>query len=153
MWHGHLAHDPRAGSPCHFYNRPLPLVSGVCENLSGIENWHPISKKQKERTMKKFIVLSILLLPVAPMAHAERMINGVRVLTTKEELIDPSRSAVIVVDMQNGWCSTQGMGERGNVQTPPADPNKHAVKPAYAEQVKNTQKLIARARKAGVPIV
>ncbi len=94
--------------------------------------------------------LVVLLFPA--LAFCERIINGVRVLTTIDELVDPTHTAVIVVDMQNEILSSQG-GYRRKDQSAEPDPQKHEVVPAYKGQVKGLAQFLQRAREMGVMVV
>ena len=99
--------------------------------------------------MKRFalFLLALLILPATGMAMRE--VEGIQVPETFEELIDPEHTAVIVIDMQNDWVSTQGQAHR---KTEKPDAAKHKIMPHYAEQVKQIQKFLKAAREAGVQI-
>lgn len=99
--------------------------------------------------MKKLtsIILALLILPA--FSQAMREVEGIAVPETFEELIDPKYSAVIVIDMQNDWVSTQGQAHR---ETDEPDPDKHAIVQPYAEHVKRIRKFLKAARGAGVQI-
>jgi nicotinamidase-related amidase len=101
--------------------------------------------------MKKGIAFAILLCLLAVVTPAKRIINGVEMLTEPNELVNPDTTAVLVIDMQNENCSTEGGCGRAD-RSIPADPVRHKVRPEYAEQVENTEKFLAAARKAGVLI-
>ena len=95
--------------------------------------------------------LSILVVLLPVNAGAERVINGVVVLTETEELVDPAHTAILVIDLQNDWVSSEGGCGRAD-RAIPTDPARHTVRLEYAEQVQNTEKLLAAAREAGVLI-
>ena len=97
-----------------------------------------------------FIFLALLANPLP--IQAATVINGVEVLTEVEELTDPTHSAVIVVDMQNEWVSTQGGVVRDDREAPP-DISKHEIVPSYAEQVKRMQRFLKAVRKKGIPVL
>ena len=101
--------------------------------------------------MKKVLVSTILLFLLAVTTPAKRIINGVEMLIELEELVEPDTTAVLVIDMQNEKCSTEGGCCRTD-RSIPADPDRHSVRPEYMKQVKNTEKFLAAARKAGVLI-
>ena len=102
--------------------------------------------------MNKFILILSLIVLLPVNAVAERVINGVKVLTKTEELVDTAHSAVLVIDMQNDWVSTEGRFSREDKSTP-ADPSKHKVTPTYEQQIRDLQPFLARARKEGLPII
>jgi ureidoacrylate peracid hydrolase len=97
------------------------------------------------------LILSLMFTLSAPIS-ADRSVNGVHVLTTLEEMVDPATSAVIVVDMQNGIVSAQGQCQRKDKSTNP-DPAKHEVVEHYREQVKNIQAFLKRARDLKIPVI
>lgn len=99
--------------------------------------------------MKRCVLVLSMLLAFASWVHAERYVNGVWVPTTIEELVDPERTAIIVVDMQNEICSTQG-GYWREDRSAEADPEKHEVLPQYRDQVENLSKFLERAREMGI---
>jgi nicotinamidase-related amidase len=66
-------------------------------------------------------------------------INGVRVLTTIEELVDPARTAVIVIDMQNEIVASQGTYSEAGADVS----NVAAIVPGIG-------RLLAAAREMGV---
>ena len=68
-----------------------------------------------------------------------RTINGVEVLTTIEELVDPPRTAVLVIDMQNEIVSERGGYARAGTDVSPV-----------AAIVPPIQRLLAAARGRGV---
>ena len=70
-----------------------------------------------------------------------RRINDVEVLTTIEELADPARSALIVIDMQNEIVSPQG----GYAKRRTDVSNVAAIVPPI-------QSLVQAARRVGVPV-
>jgi len=90
-----------------------------------------------------FICLSVV--------HAETIVSGVKILNTMEELVDPQHSLLLVVDMQNAMISTEGICTRTDKSVDP-DPDKHTVRTACGDQVKNIQKILKAARKAGLPV-
>lgn len=82
-----------------------------------------------------------------PVVRCERVrgmkvIAGKEVLTSLEEIIDPKRAALLVVDLQNDFCSPDGVwGQRGyDVSGMPA-------------VIANSKRLIESARAAGVQII
>jgi len=102
--------------------------------------------------MKRFSLILLLVIPISGPASADRSVNGVQVLTTIEELVDPATSAVIVVDMQNGIVSTQGQCQRKDKSAEP-DPEKHEVVQHYRDQVGNIQTFLKRARGLKIPVI
>jgi nicotinamidase-related amidase len=83
---------------------------------------------------------------------AETTVNGVNVLTTIEELVNPAYSHVVVVDMQNDWISTQGEFIRKD-KTVPADPKKHQIAAnQWAEPVRNSRPFLDAARENGINV-
>ena len=105
----------------------------------------------KERPMKRctWIIILLLILPV--FSQALREVERMPIPENFEDLIDPKSCAVIVVDMQNNWISTEGMCVQSDKERKP-DLSKHEITPSYAEQVKNMQKFLKGAREAGVLI-
>lgn len=81
-----------------------------------------------------------------------RTVNGVPVLTTLPELVDPQHTAVLVVDMQNEIVSTEG-GYFRKDRKAPADPKRHRVAPAYAELVPSVSRFLQQARAKGIPVL
>lgn len=69
-------------------------------------------------------------------------IFGKKVPTTPKELIDPSHSAVVVVDAQNDFCKKGGLTEEywGELA-------------GYSKTIKNIKRLIDAAMKVGIPII
>jgi ureidoacrylate peracid hydrolase len=97
--------------------------------------------------MKRYLIILLLMIPV--IGHATKEHEGIPVPENFEELIDPQHCAIIVVDMQNNWVSTEGDGSRKDKERKP-DPSKHSVVPGYEKQVKAMQKLLKSARDNGV---
>ncbi len=69
-------------------------------------------------------------------------LNGQQVPTTVEELLEPSRTALVVIDMQNDFCSPGGSVERagGSLEM-------------YGPAMDRMRSILAAARSAGVPVV
>jgi nicotinamidase-related amidase len=69
-------------------------------------------------------------------------INGRSVPTTIEDLLDPARTAVVVVDMQNDFCTAGGTVEAagGSLEM-------------FGPAIERMHALLAAARAAGVPVV
>ena len=101
--------------------------------------------------MKESFVFALLLCLLAVATPAKKVVNGVEMITELEELVDPPTTAVIVIDMQNENCSTEGGCGRTD-RAIPADPALHTVRSEYAKQVKSMEKFLAAARKAGALI-
>lgn len=95
----------------------------------------------------------LLLACLWPLAvSAETTVNGVKVLTTIEEFVNPAYSHVVVVDLQNDWISTEGSLVRKDKKIP-ADPKKHEIAANHwAEPVKNVQPFLDAARENGVNV-
>jgi len=93
------------------------------------------------------VVLALLFLQT--FSHAVKEVSGIPIPENFEELVDPENTAVLVIDMQNGWASTQGCCVLNCEDTKP-DHSKHAPVDGYAEQVKAMQRLLEAAREAGV---
>lgn len=68
-----------------------------------------------------------------------RTMNGVQILTTTEELVEPGRTAVIVIDMQNEMVSEEGGYARSGQDVS-----------GLAVIVPNIQRLLTHAREIGV---
>ena len=75
-----------------------------------------------------------------------RIISGVEVLTTLEELVEPGRTAVIVVDVQNGIVSRVSSNEAAYAQA-------RADVANVIDIIPRIQRLLAAARGMGLPIV
>lgn len=69
-------------------------------------------------------------------------IAGKRVLTTLEELVDPARAALLVVDMQKDFCHPEGAFGRLGIDLS-----------MYPPMIPRLARLIAAARATGVPVV
>src|SRR5687767_565178 len=69
-------------------------------------------------------------------------ISGIQVLTTLEERVAPAHTALVVVDMQNDYCSPGGAGDRNGRDLSAVQ----AIMPAQA-------RLIEAARAVEVPII
>lgn len=69
-------------------------------------------------------------------------LNGRSVPTTVEELVDPARTALVVVDMQNDFCTPGGSVESAGGSLD-----------MFGPAVDRMQALLAAARRAGVPVV
>ena len=102
--------------------------------------------------MRRNLILFMYALLLCAPSPAEKNINGVKVLTETKELVDPAHSAVIVIDLQNDWVSSEGRFVRAD-KTTPADPSKHKVAPNYEQQIRDLKPFLARARKEGLPII
>jgi ureidoacrylate peracid hydrolase len=102
--------------------------------------------------MKRFLLQLALIFLLSVHAGAERNINGVVVLTETDELVDPAHTAVVIIDLQNDWVSSEGRFNRADKSTP-ADPSRHKITPNYEQQIRNLKPFLARARKEGLPIV
>ena len=76
-----------------------------------------------------------------------RIITDIEVLTTIEELIDPSRTAVMVIDMQNNIVRNISSNE-GDV-----DPKASASLDNLTRIIPSIQRLLAAARSVGLPIL
>ena len=72
-----------------------------------------------------------------------KTIHGVQVLTTIEELVDPSYTAMIVIDMQNGAGSERG--KHATEKRTDTSPN--------AAIIPNIQRLLDAARRVGVSVL
>jgi nicotinamidase-related amidase len=70
------------------------------------------------------------------------VVSGIKVLTSLEERVDPSHTAVIVVDMQNDYCSPGGASDK-NGRDISAIPG--IVRPMHV--------LIERAHELSIPVV
>lgn len=75
-----------------------------------------------------------------------RLINGVEVLTTIEELVDPGRTAVIVIDMQNQVVSEVTGPEAAHTKRKGDVANVAAIIPRI-------RRLLLEARSKGLPII
>ena len=104
-----------------------------------------------DKVKRSILCLSILAVLFPILGRGETTVNGVRVLDTLEELVDPGKTAIIVVDIQNDWASTEGTSHRAD-KNAKADPAKHKITPQFSEQVRNMKKLLDAAREAGVQI-
>ena len=102
--------------------------------------------------MKILKICSCVLVFVTHLAYGEVDVMGVKVFSTLEELVDPDRAVVCVIDMQNEYISTQGGLGRDNKEAEP-DPEKHQIRSENAEQVTALQSLLKAAREAGVTVV
>jgi len=102
--------------------------------------------------MKSAILSVLLVITLLSSAQAVKVINDLPVLTTLEEHVDPAHTAVIVVDMQNEIVSMEGKIRRKDRHAP-ANLANHEVAPSYAEQVKNMQAFLEKARSNGLPII
>lgn len=69
-------------------------------------------------------------------------IAGKEVLTTLEEVLKPSHTALVVVDLQNDFCSPDGLWGRLGLDLS-----------MVAEAIPHTQQLIAAARRANLPVI
>ena len=67
---------------------------------------------------------------------------GIEVLTTLDERVAPRHTALLVVDMQNDYCSVGGASDR----------NRRNLS-AIQTIIPNTRSLINGARQAGIPII
>lgn len=85
-------------------------------------------------------------------AHAEKVVNSVHVLTELDELVDPTCTAVIVIDMQNEIVSTEG-GYRRDPQSSKPNPANHRVAPEFSQQVAALHSLLKAARALEVPVI
>ena len=99
--------------------------------------------------MKKITFIAVLLLTQPDLCHAERIVDGIQILTTLDELVDPKHSAVIVVDLQNDWCSTEGGCVRTDKERP-SKPEESEVATAWKEQMESVRKFLDAAREKGV---
>jgi len=107
--------------------------------------------KMKHGKTGKSVVILFLLFVFLPPVYPEKIVNGVKVLTTIEELVNPVHSAVIVIDMQNEIVSTEG-GYAKKDKSARADPEKHRIIPRYAEQVKKLKVFLDAARETGLVV-
>jgi nicotinamidase-related amidase len=98
-----------------------------------------------------FMIFFALICLFPAVSHAGKIINGIPVSTTLEDFAVPQSCAIIVVDMQNGWVSTEGMCNRADRKM--GDPARHQPTPLYKEQVPRMRRLIQAARQAKVPVV
>jgi len=101
--------------------------------------------------MRKLLIAFLLTLVFLSPLRAEKIVNGVEVLNTIEELVDPVHSVVIVVDMQNEIVSTEG-GYARKDRSVRADPKNHQVTSRYSEQVNKLKAFLDAARAAGVAV-
>lgn len=97
-------------------------------------------------------LLPALLLVTARPAHCEKDINGVKVLTTLGEYVDPRHTAVIVVDMQNEIASTEG-GYWRKDRNAAANPKAHRVTASYRDLAQNIRKFLEQARAQKIPVI
>src|SRR5262245_48457718 len=104
----------------------------------------------RPRIRNPIVTLFLMLVLLAPI-QAEKIVNGVEVLATIEELVDPVHSVVIVIDMQNEIVSTEG-GYARKDKSAKADPKNHQVTSRYAEQVNKLKTFLDGARQAGVAV-
>jgi nicotinamidase-related amidase len=107
-------------------------------------------KTKAGRTGKIIMPLFLGLFFPAPV-RSEKIVNGVEVLTTIEELVSPVHSAVIVIDMQNEIVSTEG-GYARKDKSAKADPKNHQIAPRYAEQVRKLKVFLDAARQTGLVV-
>ena len=73
-----------------------------------------------------------------------KVVNDVEILTDVEELVEPSKTALIVIDVQNGIVNTVSSFEHSNTEA--SVENVRAVIPP-------TQKLRNRARSLKIPVI
>jgi nicotinamidase-related amidase len=104
------------------------------------------------RTFGYLLLLTALTLLPAGRGLCEQNVNGVPVLTTLDEYVNPRHTAVLVVDMQNEIVSSEGGYWRKDRQVP-ANPKQHRVVPAYADLVQNISRFVGKARAKGIPIL
>jgi len=71
-----------------------------------------------------------------------KLFYGKEILTTLEELVDPTHAALVIVDIQNDFCKKKD--EQGNIE--------YSV-PMYEPMVPRVKKIIDAAREAGVLVV
>jgi nicotinamidase-related amidase len=95
---------------------------------------------------------SVNVVDSVPTALGEKNVNGVPVLTTIHEYVNPKHVAVMVVDMQNEIVSTEGGYWRKDRRVP-ANPDAHRIEPSYQELVENIRRFLAEARRQGIPII
>lgn len=70
------------------------------------------------------------------------VVAGKEILESLDELVDPRRSALLVIDVQNDFCSPGGICDRTGQLKAPMTP-----------MIENIRRLIAAARKAGVRVI
>ena len=104
--------------------------------------------KDKHTLMVTRHILTALLLLCASL-RAEVTIHSHRVLSTIEELTAPATTALVIVDMQNAWYSTQGIRVTASAKPDPAN---HSIAPDCAPVVANARQLLAEARRLGMPV-
>jgi nicotinamidase-related amidase len=71
-----------------------------------------------------------------------KTVAGKRYLTTLEEIVSPERAALIVVDLQNDFCSVGGAWNSRGYDVG-----------AMPDVIANSKRLIDGAREAGVPVI
>ena len=69
-----------------------------------------------------------------------QVIGGKTVLTTLEEIADPKRAALLVIDVQNEFCAPTSFWRRG-------------AEDGIDRMVANVTRLLAQARRAGVRVI
>jgi len=70
------------------------------------------------------------------------VVAGKEILEGLDELVDPKRAALLVIDVQNDFCSPGGICDRTGQLKAPMTP-----------MIENTRRLIAAARAAGVRVI
>ena len=107
--------------------------------------------------MKTLQSIILVFLSLSPVVYAESTVNGIRVLTRIEELVEPEHSAVIVIDMQNEnvlSCGHYFADEPGWKRSNPI-PDEPRISDHYQEthDIPQLARFINTARKAGVTII
>jgi ureidoacrylate peracid hydrolase len=100
---------------------------------------------------RAIILTAITCLVFSSASQSEKNVNGVEVLTSIEEFVNPSSSAVIVIDMQNEIVSTEGGYGRSD-KAAPANPKNHQILPRFVQQVSKLRTFLDAARQAGVMV-